>query len=175
MIEALRPLRSNIALDSASTGNSWRVAVPASTVSPPYRVSTILAAVALAMVVLEPQAGGGARQHPRARVVVADDEGDADPVVVALAHMHDQRLAGEGIAARGRGFVDDDAAGERLAAQCRDAGEEGVGWRCAAAASRFATGGLVLQAARPNSSRGTRRCEIQGRAAPIGAPCVAAK
>jgi hypothetical protein len=37
--DALRPSRSNSAMDSASTGNSCRVAVPVAAVSPPYIVT----------------------------------------------------------------------------------------------------------------------------------------
>ena len=50
----------------------------------------VLAAVRVAVVVLEPEARGGAADHPGPRAVVADMEGDADLVGRAVADVHDQ-------------------------------------------------------------------------------------
>ena len=86
-------------------------------------------AVGVAMVVLEPEAASGSGQHPGARAVVADEEGNADPVRVALANVHDQGLAGERIGAAGWWRVGDDAPCERASAQAGDVAEELVGRR----------------------------------------------
>src|SRR3546814_10087771 len=66
----------------------------------------VLAAVRVAMVVLQAQAVGGAGDHPGARMVVADVERHAQLArwCVAAAHVHDQRLAALGSASfRARG------------------------------------------------------------------------
>src|SRR3546814_9604763 len=80
----------------------------------PY--TTLFRAVRVAMVVLQAQAVGGAGDYPGARMVVADVERHAQLArrCVAAAHVHDQRLAGEGVRAGRHRLVDDDAPGERL-------------------------------------------------------------
>jgi hypothetical protein len=85
----------------------------------------VVAAVLVPVVVLEPQPAGGARQDPGAAVVVADMEGHPDLRGAALAHVHDQRLALEGIIGLRR-LVGDDLARERLAAVRGEALQEGV-------------------------------------------------
>src|SRR5688572_18916702 len=55
----------------------------------------VLAPVAVAMVVLEAKAVGGSADHPSARAVLADMEGDPDLVVGASADVHDEPAGGE--------------------------------------------------------------------------------
>jgi len=83
-------------------------------------------AVLVAVVVREPQPAGGAGQHPGAAAVAADMEGDLQLALGALAHVHDQDLAGEGILLLD-GLVGDHAAGEGLAAVLGDGRQERVG------------------------------------------------
>ncbi|KQW84049.1 hypothetical protein [Brevundimonas sp. Root1279] len=63
------------------------------------RVAAVLAehvfgSVGVAMVVLESQTGPGVADHPGARPILADPEGDSHPVV-RTADLHDQPLAAE--------------------------------------------------------------------------------
>ena len=72
-------------------------------------------AVFVAVVVFEAETGGGARDHPSARAVFADVEGDLDFVFAAGAHVQDEGLAGEGGVGGAGAFGD--FAGEGLAAE----------------------------------------------------------
>ncbi len=79
-------------------------------------------AVFVAVVVFEPEAGGGARDDPGARAVVADVEGNFDFVFAAGAHVHHEGFAGEG-GVGGAGALGD-FAGEGLAAEGAEFGPE---------------------------------------------------
>ena len=119
---AALPSRISSSLVKASAGNSCRAAASGVDRVAAILGDLVLAAVLVAMVVLEAQAGGGAGDDPGARVVVGDVERDADRVGRTFADVHHQALAGEaGVGGGGRA---DDAAFERLAAQRREVGEE---------------------------------------------------
>src|SRR5690606_31644478 len=74
----------------------------------------VVAAVLMAVVVLEPQALAGAGQHPGARVIVADVERYAQFACgrLAAAHVHHQALAFECVRLGRRRLVGNDASFE---------------------------------------------------------------
>ena len=79
-------------------------------------------AVFVAVVVFEAEAGGGARDHPGARAVVANVEGDLDFVFAAGTHVHNETFAGEGGVGGAGAFGN--FAGEGLAAEGAKFGPE---------------------------------------------------
>src|SRR5690606_27814748 len=87
----------------------------------------VRAAVLVAVVVPQAQAPVRARDHPRARAVLADVERDPQLAlrVLAAADVHHQAPTLERIGAGRLRFVGDDAPGERLPAMAGERGEEG--------------------------------------------------
>ena len=72
--------------------------------------------------VFEAEAGGGARDHPGARAVVANVEGDFDFVFTLGARLQDETFAGEGVVGGAGAFGN--FAGEGLAAEGAEFGPE---------------------------------------------------
>jgi hypothetical protein len=63
---------------------------------------SILAAIFMTVIVLEPDTVVGSREYPGPAAVIADMEGNADLIVAALPHVHHQSLPGERTVVRRR-------------------------------------------------------------------------
>ena len=83
--------------------------------------------IGVAVIVLQLQAAGRARDDPGARMVVTDMKRNAQLSRTARQHVHHQRLVGERVV-RCRRFIGGDPACIGLAAVLCDGCHEGVGW-----------------------------------------------